>query len=374
MQRPYSICKRCVMDTSDPDITFDSMGYCNHCNNYFINLPKYVLHGKPGEEKLQAIVDQIKRDGRNKPYDCIIGLSGGVDSSYVAWKVKEAGLRPLAVHFDSGWNSELAVMNIENIVKTLNFDLFTFVCDWTEMRDLQLSYFRAGVINADIPMDHAFTIVLYRMARKYGIKHFISGQNYETEAILPHSWVYNSRDARNLKAIQQRFGSVKLRKYPVGSLMESIYNLYVYKLNRLYILDYEKYNKAEVLEILQEKLGWRNYGGKHHESIFTRFYQGYYLLKRFGIDKRRAHLSSLICSSQITREEALKELNHNPYENAELLRQDLEYIPKKLGISVKEFEKIMLEPTHPHTYYPNDTLIREKLVNFGKKLNLKRPT
>lgn len=361
------MCARCVMDTTDPQIQFDEQGFCNHCNAFFSNYDQYVFPGKEGEAKLEGILDQIRNDGKGKPYDCLIGLSGGVDSSYVAYLVKKHGLRPLAIHFDSGWNSEQAVRNIENIVKKLNIDLYTVVCDWPEMQDLQLSYIKAGVINADIPMDQAFMTVLYRIARKRNIKYLIAGHNYETEAIMPQSWVYNNRDSKNLLAIQKRFGKLKLKRYPVGTIWERIYTRYFFKLRFVQILNYgESYHKERAMKVLESELDWKYYGGKHYESVFTRFYQGYYLPFRFNVDKRKAHLSAIICSGQITRDQALEELKKPAYPSEELLQQDLEYVPKKLGVSVEAFNKILSEPVHAHTDYPNDASIREFVGKVGR--------
>lgn len=365
MENTYRICSRCVMDTTDPNITFDEKGQCNHCRTYFERFPQVVFPGLEGQKKLEREIHIIKKAGKGKRYDCLIGLSGGIDSSYVASLVKQHGLRPLAVHFDSGWNSEQAVRNIENIVQKLNIDLFTDVCDWPEMQDLQLSYIKAGVINADIPMDQAFMTVLYRVARKQNIRYLIAGHNYETEAIMPSAWVFNNRDSINLKAIQKRFGKLKLKRYPVANLWERLYTRYFFNLEILPILNYgESYNKEKAMKVLEEKLGWQYYGGKHYESVFTRFYQGYYLIKRFNVDKRRAHLSSLICSHQLTRDEALEELKKPAYPNQDLLEQDLDYIPKKLGISRKEFDSIIKRNIQSHYDFPNE----EKVKRFVGKL------
>ena len=366
MLREYQLCKRCVMDTTDEEITFDENGYCNHCNKYFELAPKTLRHGQEGSKELTNLIESIKGKGKSKDYDCIIGLSGGVDSTYVAYRVKQLGLRPLAVHFDSGWNSELAVKNIENIVKKLDIDLYTHVCDWDEMRDLQLSYFKAGVINADVPMDHAFLVVLNRIARKKGLKYFITGHNFETEAILPSSWVFGANDSRNLKAIQKRFGTKELKNYPVSGLIEELYTDYIYKLQRIRILNYESYNKSKVMKFIEKELGWKYYGGKHYESVFTRFYQGYYLVERFGKDKRRAHLSTLICSGQMNRGSALEELKNPAYPNPQLLADDKEYIPKKLSISAKEFDSILSEPTRSHYDFPNNQRIKDNLRKIKK--------
>jgi N-acetyl sugar amidotransferase len=354
------------MDTTDDEISFDEQGFCNHCNKYFDLAPKTLHHGTDGKKALETLVNEIKAQGKNKEYDCIIGLSGGVDSTYVAYRVRELGLKPLAVHFDSGWNSELAVKNIENIVKKLDIDLYTHVCDWEEMKDLQLSYFKAGVINADVPMDHAFLVVLNRIARKNKLKFFITGHNFETEGILPSSWVFGANDGRNLKAIQKTYGTMKLKEYPVSTLVEELYNDYFYKLQKIRILNYEPYNKAEVMKFIEKELGWKYYGGKHYESVFTRFYQGHYLVERFGKDKRRAHLSSLICSGQIDRKTALQELKKPAYTNLDLLEEDKEYIPKKLGITMKEFTKIMNEPIKSHYDFPNNHSAKNTLRRIKK--------
>lgn len=363
------------MDTTDPNITFDENGHCNHCRSYFERLPKVVFPGAEGQRKLEQEIAAIKKAGKRKPYDCLIGLSGGIDSSYVAYLVKKLGLRPLAVHFDSGWNSEQAVRNIENIVQKLNIDLFTEVCDWPEMQDLQLSYIKAGVINADIPMDQAFMTVLYRIARKQNIRYLVAGHNYETEAIMPEAWVFNNRDSVNLNAIQKRFGKLKLRRYPHASLWERLYTRYFFDLDILPILNYgESYNKEKAMKVLENQLGWQYYGGKHYESVFTRFYQGYYLIKRFNVDKRRAHFSTLICSNQFTRAQALEELQKPAYPSQSLLEQDLEYIPKKLGISRNEFDKIMQEPVHSHYDFPNEEKIKRAVREFANIFTIKNKT
>lgn len=364
MTKKYQICTKCVMDTSDSNISFNKLGVCNHCLDYKIRESIALKHDKAGQSELSTIIQAVKSAGKNNKYDCIIGLSGGVDSTYVAYKVKKMGLRPLAVHFDSGWNSELAVKNIENIVKKLEIDLYTYVCDWQEMQDLQLSYFKAGVINADIPMDHAFMVILHRIAKKHKVKYFFSGHNFETEAILPKSWVYKATDSINIKSIQRKFGSLKLKKYPLESIVVNLYFRFIYGLNQINILDYEKYDKTKAMNLIESELDWVYYGGKHYESIFTRFYQGYYLPTRFNVDKRRAHLSSLINSNQLSREAALEELSKPSYSDEDLLNQDKKFIPKKLGVSDEYFSNLILEPIKDHEFYGNDIFIR----NFIKKI------
>lgn len=369
MDNNYRICTRCIMDTTDPEITFNEQGHCNHCVGYFDNVNKVLKHDEKGQAELSQLMKKIQSDGKNQDYDCLIGLSGGVDSSYIAYQVKKMGLRPLAVHFDSGWNSELAIKNIENIVENLKIDLYTYVCDWKEMQDLQLSYFKAGVINADIPMDHAFLAILHKIARKKKLKYFISGHNFETEAILPKAWVYNAADLVNLKDIQKREGKVKLRKYPKESLLMNLYTRFFFRLKRIHLLDYETYHKEDAMKLIENELGWKYYGGKHYESVFTRFYQGYYLFERFGVDKRRAHLSTLICSRQMTRNQALEELSKPLYPDPQLLKEDMEFVPEKLGISQQEFTAIINAPIKAHTDYKTDLKLRALIEKVKKVVN-----
>jgi N-acetyl sugar amidotransferase len=359
-RRPAQICSRCIMDSSDPEITFDANGVCSHCHSY----EEMASRLPQGEERARLLAQQLERiraDGRDREYDCMIGVSGGVDSTYTALKVKELGLRPLAVHFDSGWNSELAVANIEKVVKTLDIDLLTYVVDWEEMRDLQLSFLRAGVANADIPTDHGFVAVLYKTAAQHGIRHLISGHNVATEWILPKAWGYGSRDLRHISAIQRQYGRLRLKRYPrMGLLYDVLYIRLVKRIRKFEILNYlpEPYVKAHAMQVIRDRLGWRYYGGKHYESVFTRFFQAYYLPKRFGFDKRRAHLSSLIVSGQMTRDEALAEMAEDTYP-PELLEQDKLYVIKKLGITEAEFDEIMVAPVRTHRDFPsNERLIQ----------------
>lgn len=372
MERAYQICSRCIMDTTDPDIEFDANGVCNHCKRFDEQSLKRVIVGEDGRKRLNEIVAEVKRYGANKEYDCIIGISGGVDSSYVAYKVKNLGLRPLAVHFDSGWNSELAVNNIENIVKKLDIDLYTEVCDWEEMRDLQLSFFKASVANCDIPQDHAFMAVLYRLAAKNDIRYFISGHNIATESCMPTAWGYTSHDLTHILSIQKKFGSVKLKRYPrYNAFQKYFYYPYLKKIGALHVLNYEDYQKAKVKEFLMKELGWRDYGGKHYESRFTKFFQSYYLPVKFGYDKRRVHCSSLVLAGQMTREEALAELQDPPYRETEI-QEDREFIAKKLGITVEEFIKILLLPNKTYRDYPYNTALNYFRESIYKKRFFRR--
>ena len=351
------------MDTTDPDIIFDENGYCNHCTNAIKKLNEvYFIDPDIKKKRLYEFIDKIKAEGKNKKYDCIIGLSGGVDSSYLAYKVVELGLRPLAVHLDNGWNSELAVKNIENIVKKLNIDLVTHVIDWEEFRDLQIAYLRASVIDIEVLSDNAIVISINNLAKKYGIKYFLIGFNYATESIMPSTWLYSPKyDSLNIKSIYKKFGSgKKLKTYPLLSLYGYLQYRFFPKIKIYDPLNYMEYNKAEALKILSNLFEWRDYGGKHYESFITKFYQLYILPKKFNVDKRRAHLSSLICSDQMTRHEAINELKSDLYPDTNL-KLDIEYLIKKIGISLEEFNDLMNQSSKSHYDYPSWNGIIKKL-------------
>lgn len=360
----YRQCAITVMDNiADHDIKFDKDGICNYYHEYQTAAKEGVFAGKQGEDKLAALVDKIKRDGKGKPYDCLIGLSGGVDSTYVAYLVKQLGLRPLAVHLDNGWNSELAVKNVENIITRLGFDLYTLVVNWEEFKDIQLSYLRASVVDIEVVSDHAIFSTMYKLAREKNIGSIISGTNIVTEYIMPPSWLYQKMDFANLKDIHNRYGKVKLKTYPSFDFKKYVYYSAVLRLTPVSILNYVPYNKKEVKEVIKRELGWRDYGGKHYESIFTKFYQAYILPEKFRIDKRKAHLSTLICSGQISREEALAELEQPIYNPVEL-KADKEYVLKKLGLSEEEFGKIMNLPVKSHQEYKSDRKLKDSYMNL----------
>lgn len=360
----YQICTKCIMDTTDPEITFDEEGVCNHCRFFEQVLSKNWFPDERGQKLLHEIVKKIQSEGKGKKYDCIIGLSGGVDSSYLAYKAVELGLRPLAVHVDAGWNSEIAVQNINKICQVLQIDLVTEVIDWEEMRDLQLAFLKSGVPNQDIPQDHAFFAALYKFAVKNDIKYVLSGSNYATECILPSSWGYNAMDARHLKAIHKRFGQRELKRYPTISFFSYyFYFPYVKKMKVVKLLNYMPYSKEAAIKELENKIGWQYYGGKHYESRFTKFFQAYYLPTRFGFDKRKAHLSSMIVTGLITREEALNEMKKELYPAEEFIA-DKKYILDKLGITDEEFEKYMTMPLKSHFDYPTN----HKLYTFLRKI------
>jgi N-acetyl sugar amidotransferase len=354
MKNDYQVCSRCILDTNDyPAITFDDKGVCSVCHIYDDLARKTVKRGDAASSAIDAMLLEIKSKGKKNEYDCLIGVSGGVDSTYLAWKAKEWGLRPLILHVDNGWNTELSVMNIENLVKKLGFDLFTYVIDWNEIRDLQLSYMKASVLDIDIPTDNAYAAAIFKIANEKNIKYIITGHNTVTEGWLPPTFTHFKYDIINMKAIHKKFGSVPLKTFPYLGVTKGWYYMKIKGLKTYSPLNWIDYDKGAVKKFIQEELGWRDYGGKHYENIFTRFYQGYILYKKFGVDKRKSHMSTLICSGQITREEALEEIKKNPYPSEELLQEDREYLIKKLGITVAEFESIMALPVIAHTDYPS---------------------
>jgi aminotransferase len=351
--RVFQRCTRCIMDTTDPDITFDGDGVCNHCHYFDTQIRAAWPDPEEGAVRLERMLERVKAHGKGKKYDCIIGLSGGIDSSYCAVKVAEWGLRPLVVHVDAGWNSELAVMNIEQICSRLGFDLVTHVVDWEEVRDLQLAFLRSNLANQDVPQDHAFFAALYGYAIKAGIKYVISGTNFATESILPQSWGYDAMDATHVKAIHRRFGTRKRKSFPVVSFFDlNIRYPRILKMEVLSPLNYIPYDKEEAIRLLERDYGWRYYGGKHFESRWTRFFQAWYLPHKFGYDKRKAHLSSLVLSGQMTRDEALAELRKPLYDPG-LLSEDKEFVAKKLGITRAELDELVAQPPRHYSEFPN---------------------
>ena len=348
----YQVCTRCVMDTSDPEIEFDADGVCNHCRNFEQVMGKYWFPNESGARMWADIAQRIREEGKGRDYDCILGLSGGVDSSYLAVKVKEWGLRPLVVHVDAGWNSELAVANIEKIVTHCKYDLHTHVVDWEEMRDLQLAYLRAGVANQDVPQDHVFFASMYHFATRNGIRYILTGGNWATEGIFPSAWHGSAMDAINLKAIHRRYGERPLKTYNTISFLEYyMWYPFVKKMRTVRPLNYMSYDKAQAMAELERTIGWRSYGRKHGESLFTRLFQNHFLPTKFGYDKRRPHLSSMIVSGQMTRDEATEKLAEPLYDPQEL-EIDIAYFCKKLHISRQQFDALMAAPTHHYTDFP----------------------
>lgn len=347
----YKQCIHCILDTTDdPHISFNEKGVCNYCTGY---QEKSGLVSDPGKGRiLDSIISDIKRSGKGKKYDCLVGVSGGVDSTYVALLLKDLGLRALVVHFDNGWNSELAVMNIENIIEKTGFDLHTYVVNWNEFRDMQRAYFKADVVDIEALTDHAIYAAKHKLARKHDIRYIMSGTNVVTEGILPRHWVHRKLDWLNIKSIHDRFGEVKRKTYPAFTWINSLYFKWFNKIKVVSLLDYVEYDKSKAKEEIIGKLGWRDYGGKHHESLFTKFYQARILPEKFKIDKRKAHLSTLICSGQIKREEALLELQKPLYDTVKL-KEDQEFVLKKLGFTEDWFNEYMRRPPVPHLAYPS---------------------
>lgn len=341
------------MDSSDSDLIIDDVGVCNHCRRYQREFLKRVFPGETGKEKLDKLIFKIKRIGKNKDYDCIIGVSGGVDSTYVAYLTKKLGLRPLAIHFDNGWNSELAVSNISKTLEILDIDLYSFVIDWDEFKDLQLSFLRASTPDGEIPTDHAINALLFREANKRGIKYIINGMNFASESLSVPSWAYGHSDWKYISSVHKKFGTVKLKNYPKYNFFNLFYWNVIKQIKVVSILNYVEYNKDSVMKILQNNLGWVYYGGKHYESVYTRFYQGYILPQKFGIDKRRGHLSDLINSDQITRDQALQQMEVDAYDET-LLRQDMDFVIKKFELDDTSFENIMNLQKKTFREYPNN--------------------
>ncbi|NLK37503.1 MAG: N-acetyl sugar amidotransferase [Epulopiscium sp.] len=338
----YKICANCVMNTTDSKIQFDEKGYCDHCNNFYKKILPNWHPDETGARELDKIVSDIKRHGKGKKYDCLIGLSGGVDSSYLVYLAKKKlGLRPLVFCVDTGWNLDIANKNVERLIQELNLDVYTEVVDWEEMKDLQLAFIKSQVPHQDIPQDHAIFAALYNFAAKNGFKYVLTGANFSTECIRePIEWAYVN-DLTQIKDIHKKFGTRPLEKFPMcGMFRYRLYYRYVKGMTIVQPLNLIPYVKEDAVKELNERFGWEKYPNKHFENVFTRFYEGYWLPRKFGYDKRRAHLSSLIVTGQLTREEALEILKEPPYPVEEAM-QDMDFIARKLGITKAEFEKLM---------------------------------
>lgn len=364
----YKVCVRCVMDTSDPEIIFNSEGVCNHCTKFDEETSKRWFPNSEGKKQLKKIFDQVKKDGEGKDYDCILGLSGGLDSAYLALILKEYNLRPLVVHVDAGWNSELAVYNIEQIVKYCNFELYTYVMNWEEIKDLQISYLKAGVANQDVVQDHAFFSTLYQFAMKNNIKYVINGGNIATESVFPSAWHHSAMDAINIHDIHKKFGKIKLKTYKTISFWKYyVYYPFIKKMTPIRPLNYLPYSKQAALSVLKDKVGYKEYGRKHGESRFTKFFQNYYLPTKFNQDKRLPHLSSQILSGEISRERALELLSKPLYEQVEL-SEDKAFIAKKLDIPELELDKLISAPGNHYSDYKNWDSRYAKLKGIQKML------
>lgn len=365
-ENEYNICTNCVMDTSDPNILFDENGICERCNQYYREiLPKWKK-GEGHEEELITIVDKIKQDGKGKPYDCLLGMSGGFDSSYMLhYVIKELGLRPLVFHVDAGWNMPVSVQNIKKMVDKLGVDLKIETINWKEMRDFQLTFFKAGVPHLDTPQDHAFVAVLDKYAEANNIKYILNGGNISTEVIVnPDSWGYWGTDRKHINDIIKKFGTVPLKEYPFTSILKrKIYMPYIKGIKVVKLLNYIPYIKRDAEELLKKEYGWEPYPQKHFEDILTKFLEGFWLPKRFGYDVRKPQYSSLILTGQMKREEALERLKTPPLseeEGEELFK----LIASKLEISQEKLREYFELPLRSYKDYENS----EKLFVIGAKI------
>ncbi len=343
-------CVRCVMDTTDPLIRFDSRGICQYCHLHDRLERDYPLDAG-GEAELFRIIEEIKHKGAGKPYDCVIGVSGGTDSTYQLYLAKKLKLRPLVVHFDNGWDSEIAVSNIKHATEKLGFDLYTYVVDWEEFKNLQIAFLRASTPDCEIPTDIGIKATLYRAAAGHGIKYIVNGHSFRTEGKVPIMWSYG--DGRYIKSIQKIFGPKRLKSFPNFTLFDLFYYSYFKRIKQFRLLYYFAYHKKSIKKMLKKELNWQDYGGHHYESVYTRFYQGYILPEKFGIDKRKREFSTLIRSGQLDRQEALDVLKTTlpmPREQAE---RDRAYVVKKLGLSDDEFSDIMQQKPRSFLEFPN---------------------
>lgn len=369
MSSKYQICTRCIMDTTDPDIMFDKDGVCSNCHHFDSEVKIYGYNKETSNESLKKLINKIKEEEKNKEYDCILGISGGVDSAYMAYLASEYGLRVLAVHVDAGWNTEIAVENIQKICEKLKIDLHTIVVDWPTMKELQRAYMFSGLPNLDVPQDHVFLASMYQYAARYKIKYMLNGSNLATEGILPKAWGYTAVDFRCIKSVYKNNGRGKsLEKYPHFNLAR--YYHYQKNIERVNLLNYIPYSKKEAIKTLEDKFGWNYYGGKHFESRFTKFFQSYYLPRKFGYDKKRAHLSSLIVGGEMSRETALLEMDDNKSYPVEAMLEDRDYILRKLDISEDEWKQIMKSPNKSEDDYKNSKKLIKVLTAVKRYLAL----
>lgn len=344
------------MDTSDPDIVFDRDGICNHCHRHERNLKGRTMSGTSGEAELLKVVNAIREEGQGKDYDCIAGVSGGVDSTYVLYRARQLGLRPLAVHFDNGWNSELAVSNIEKVLKALDIDLYTYVVDWDEFRELQISLLRSSTPDIEVPTDHAIYATLMHTALKHRVRFILNGTNFASESVWVPAWAYGHSDWKYISGLHRRFGrGTTLANIPHFSLRFMCFALGAGRIKFVSPLNYERYDKTMAMQLLEREFGWRPYSGKHHESVITAFLQAYILPRKFGIDKRKAHLSNLLysVSGGMSREMALAELGR-PLLTERQANDQIEFVIKKLKMSRNEFEQIMALPVKSYRDYPSN--------------------
>ena len=350
------------MDTSDFQISFDHLGHCNHCRYYLEKIERLLYRGQTNSGELAPFLEAVRRKKRGR-YDCVVGISGGIDSSYLLWLAKQWGLSPLAVHLDNGWNSEEAVRNIQRVCRALDVDYQSYVLDWQEFRSIQLAFLKASIVEMEIPTDVAIMGALHKVAAEHGIKAILSGGNLVTEAILPRSWFYHPKDARLLRHICTHFGARPLKTFPTFDFPTEIYYKFFRGVKLYYPLNFVHYERKAALDCLRSSCNWLEYGGKHHESRFTKFVQSYIQPLKFGVDYRRATCSTLICSGKLTREEALQQLALPPYD-AQAIEREKTYVAKKLGISPAELDSIIQLPVKSYRDYPNN----EKLLDIIYKI------
>lgn len=366
MNREHQICANCVMDTTDSRIVFDDKGICDHCNDFWQHVEPNWFPNEEGKSKLAEIVKRIKKDGEGRDFDCILGMSGGLDSSFLLHlAVKELGLRPLVFHVDSGWNSESAVNNIQLMIDKLGLDLYTEVINWEEMKDFQLAFFKSGIPHVDIPQDLAYTATLYNFANKHNIKYILNGGNVSTECVRnPKEWIYYGTDMAQINDIRKQFSTNKMETFPFSHILRhKVYLKYIRRIQVVKPLDFMQYLKNEALKTLGDEYGWKQYPQKHFESRFTKFYEGYWLPERFGFDTRKVQFSSLILTNQMTREEALKELEVLAY-NPNTIDEEFDYIATKIGVSSEELRGYMEMEKKFYWDYKN----QDSFFNFGAKV------
>lgn len=372
-QRGYQQCTRCVMDTSASDITFDSHGVCNYCTEYLAQASHIIHEDEQAKaSRLNALVASVKASGQGKPYDCIVGVSGGVDSSWTLVEVVRLGLRPLAVHMDNGWDSELAQNNISNLVQGLGVDLYTHVIDWDEYRELMQAFFDADVVDVELLYDNAMQAVNYQQAAKYGLKYLLAGTNQATEGMrIPPGWNWFKHDKRHIVALAKLHGMKGLKTFPAIGTMDFVRYHYLKGIRWVSFLDYLNFNKFHALDELEKHHGYKRYPFKHYESIFTRFYQGYILPRKFGVDKRKMHLGTLVASGQMTREEAIKGLSGIPYPSENDLENDLQYFLKKMKWTREQLDEYIRRPAVPHDTYPSERPFWDALLRARRAIKLK---
>lgn len=374
MSVEVQVCTRCIMDLSAADIRFDTDGVCNYCTD-FLEKKRHIFMADPEERdgRLEALVAEIKAQGRGKRYDCIVGISGGVDSSWVLVRAVELGLRPLAVHMDNGWNSELAQSNITNLVRGLGVDLYTHVIDWPEYRGLMEAFFAADVIDVELLYDNALAGVNYEQATKYGLKYILAGTNTSTEGMaMPRNWYWHKYDKRNIAGISRRFAGPKLKTFPAFGTIDLLRHTFLKGEHFVSFLDYMEYKKADVLARLTAKHGYKPYAYKHYESVFTRFYQGHILPAKFGVDKRKVHLSTLIVTGQMSREEALAAASGIAYPSERDLETDRQYFMKKMGWSETKLADYLARREKPHDAYPSEAKLFHRLLGIYKRFKARR--